>query len=433
MPPPTRARARRPGSDASNGERIAASTDAIRRLAVVKQGLGGIRPRKASRESMLSVVRDLAYIQWDPVPIVAPSHELSFWARVGDFRLSDLDDLIWKKRRLWQHWIPFSALVLTEDFPIYASLMERYPESLGDGWGSQREDARKFLHEHVDLRKKILRELRGGSLTVRQFEDHSHTLRDEGDWGPSSDVSLMLYHLLMSGKVMVVAHDGAQNVWGLVEGTLPEWVDRHALSEREAESAMAERAIRALGAATQRDIRLHFVRGCYLDLPGALDRLCERSIIRRVVIDERSVGKEERFIHARDVPLLESLASGPLEPRVSLLPPFDNLVYNQRRLNRLFGFDYVREQFLPKERRRYGTYVLPILWGDQLIGRLDPRYERAQAKLVVNSVHAEPSAPRDRAVGRAIANKVDDLAVFLGAKEVVYTSQVPDFWKGVLH
>ena len=429
----TRTRARKSASKSPDRQPITASLAAIRRLAVVKQGLGGVQPQKASKEAILSVVRNLAYIQWDPVPIVAPSHILSFWARVGDFWLSDLDDLLWKERRLWQHWIPFSALVLTEDFPMYASLMERYPESLGDGWGSQRDDAREFLHDHVGLRKKILRELRNGPLTVGQFEDHSRTLRNEGEWGPSSDVSLMLFHLLMNGEVMVVAHDGSQNVWGLVERTLPHWVDRQALSEKEAESAMAERAILALGVATPREIRLHFVRGCYLDLPGALERLCERSVIRRVVVEEPTARKEDRFVHLRDVSRLESLASGLLEPRVSLLPPFDNLVYNQMRLNRLFGFDYVREQFLPKEKRRYGTYVLPILWGDRLIGRLDPRHDRAEAKLVVNSVHAEPSAPRDRAVGRAIAEKVSDLARFLGAKEVVYTSQVPDFWKSILH
>ena len=231
---------------------------------------------------------------------------------------------------------------------------------------------------------------------------------------------------------MVVRHDGAQNVWGLLESFLPQWAERHALTEKHAESAMAERAILALGVATPRDIRLHYIRGCYLDLPGALDRLCERSVIHRVVIDGSARRPEEQYVHDRDVSLLESLASGLKERQVSLLPPFDNLVYNQTRLQRLFGFDYIREQFLPKEKRRFGTYVLPILWGDQLIGRLDPRLDRTKGQLVVNSVHAEPSAPTDRAVGHAIADKIGELAEFLGAKDVLYTSRVPAMWKGTL-
>ncbi len=432
MSPPPRTRTRRPASDVPHGEPVHASLAAVRRLAVVKQRLGGTRPPRASKESILSIVRDLAYVQWDPVPIVAPSHVLSLWARAGNFRLSDLDDLVWKERRLWQHWIPFAALVLPEDFPIYGSLMQRYPDSLSDSWGRQREDAREFLRRHVGLRRKVLRELREGPKTVDQFADHARTPRDEGVWGPSSDVSLLLYHLLMRGEVMVVGHDGARNVWGLRERFLPVGPDRPALGEKDAESAMAERAIRALGVATPREIHFHYIRGCYLDLPGALARLAERSVIHRVAIDGVPGRSEERYVHDRDLARLDSLASGLPEPRLSLLPPFDNLVFSPRRLRQLFGFDYVREQFLPKEKRRYGTYVLPILWGDRLVGRLDPRLDRAKGQLVVNSVHAEPSAPTDAAVGRALADQIADLAEFLGATDVVYTSRVPAIWKGRL-
>jgi uncharacterized protein YcaQ len=394
--------------------------------------LGGTRPRRTTKESILKLVRDIAYVQWDPVPIVAPSHVLSFWARLGDFRLSDLDDLLWKQRKLLQHWIPFAAIVLTEDFPLYGSLMRRYPESLSDSWGRQREEARKFLSTHDTLRKRVMRELKAGPLTVAQFEDHVRTLRDAGDWAPASDVAEMLYHLLMAGKVVIVGHDRAQNLWGRSESFLPAWVDRHALSAEEAERLAAEKAIRALGTATPREIHLHYIRGCYGDLSGTLERLREDDVIQRIIIDDPVTRPEERYIHVKDVALLESLAANPPEPRVSLLPPFDNLVYSQTRLNRLFGFNYVREQFLPKEKRRFGTYVLPILWGDQLIGRIDPRLDKEAGKLIVNAVYAEPTAPKDRSVAQAIAGKIAELASFLGVNEVAYGSKVPEDWKDYL-
>ena len=416
-------------SEGSDSGPIIASLDSLRRLAVAKQQLSGKAPRKASKESLLSVVRDLAYVQWDPVPIVAPSHVLSLWARVGDFQLSDLDDLLWKDRKLVQHWIPFAAIVLAEDHPLYGSLMRRYPDSLSESWGRQRDQARRFLDRHIALRRKVLRTLRQGPLTVSQFEDHARTLRNEGGWGSASDVSVMLYHLLMRGEVMVVRHDGAQNVWGLAERFLPEWGGRHALSQDDAECTAAERAIRALGTATRREIHFHYIRGCYEDLQSALGRLRERSLIHPVVVDGSAGQREERYIHDRDVSLLESLDSELPEPRVTLLPPFDNLVYSQARLRRLFGFDYVREQFLPKEKRRFGTYVLPILWGDRLIGRVDPRLDKRGGKLVVQSVHAERAAPKERSVAVGIADKIADLAHFLGAEEVAYTSHVPDPWR----
>ncbi|EQD54317.1 protein containing DUF1006, partial [mine drainage metagenome] len=117
---------------------IRTSLPAARRLAVTKQHLSGKRPGRATAERLVETVRDLPYVQWDPVSVVAPSHLLSLWARVGSFRLADFDRLLWTERRLLQHWIPFASIVATEDYPLYASLMRRYPESLSDSWGAQR-------------------------------------------------------------------------------------------------------------------------------------------------------------------------------------------------------------------------------------------------------------------------------------------------------
>jgi uncharacterized protein YcaQ len=413
-------------------EPISASLESVRRLAVTKQHLAGPVPARTTPSAILSVVREIAYVQWDPVTIVAPSHLLSLWCRLGDFRPEQLDRLLWKEKRLLQHWTPLASIVLTEDFPLYESLMRRYPQSLSRSWGNQRTQAERFLDGHAALRKKMLAELRNGPLLVGQFADHGKTKRSDGDWMPSSNVSLMLFHLLMSGQVMVVGHQGNQNLWGLSEQFLPSWVDRTELSEGEAERMAAERAILALGTATPREITLYFVRGRYQSLRKTLASLEESSAIHRVVV-EGSNDRDERYVHHRDVAALESGRSGSWRPRVSLLPPFDNLLFSSERVSRLFGFDYVREQFLPKEKRRFGTYVLPILWGDRLIGRIDPRLDKAQGELVINAVYAEPDAPRDRAVGGEIAETIDRLARFVGASRVTYSSRVPPAWKNSFH
>ncbi len=157
----------------------------------------------------------------------------------------------------------------------------------------------------------------------------------------------------------------------------------------------------------------------------------EESAIRRLIVEGFSK-RDERYIHDEDVPLLESMATSAWQPRMSLLPPFDNLICSTARTGRLFGFDYVREQFLPKEKRRFGTYVLPILWGDKIIGRIDPRLDKARAELVINAVHAEPGAPGDREVAAKIAETIARFAAFLGATRVTYTSRVPPAWKSSL-
>jgi len=412
-------------------EPIVASLQSVRRLAVTKQHLAGKVPARATTAAVVRVVRDTAFIQWDPVTVVSPSHMISMWARLGDFRPADLERLLWREKRLFLHWIPIAALVLTEDYPLYYSMMRRYPESLSKSWGSQRAYARTFLAGHSKLRRKILAALRKGPLQVGQFEDHSRTPRNDGEWGSSSDVSLMLYLLLMRGEVMVVGHEGGQNLWGLSESFLPSWVDKGNLSGPEFEELAAQRALRALGTATRKEIQYHFPRGMYHDLPGALARLEAMSTIHRVKVDELG-HHDERYIHAEDVRALESMTTAAWQPRMSLLPPFDNMVGSQERLNRLFGFDYIREQFLPKEKRKFGTYVLPILHGDRFIGRIDPRLDKTKNELVINSVHAEPGAPTDRETAAEIGETIERLGRLVGATQVTYTRRVPEPWKSSL-
>lgn len=381
---------------------------------------------------MLSVVRDLGYVQWDPVTVVAPSHILSFWSRVGGFRVADLDRLLWKERRLFLHWTPMASLVLTEDFPLFHSLMRRYPDSLTRSWGNQRTSARRFLARHGELRRKILRGLQDGPRSLGQFEDHARTRRKDGEWGFGSDVALMLYQLTMRGEVMVVGHRGNQDLWGLADLFLPPDVDRSVLTEAEGARVAALRALHALGTATRKEIHYYFIRGRYKDLQATLAELEADARIRRVSVSGVK-DREPRFVLARDVPLLESLETSDWEPRLSLLPPFDNMVYSPARTAQLFGFEYVREQFLPKAKRRYGTYVLPILWGDRFIGRIDPRLDKATGELVIQAVHAEPGAPKAREVASRIRQEIGRLADFLGASRVTYSSRVPAAWRGSLH
>src|SRR2546425_426691 len=102
------------------------------------------------------------------------------------------------------------------------------------------------------------------------------------------------------------------------------------------------------------------------------------------------------------------------------------------RTNGMFDFDYVHENCLPKNKRKFGSYVLPILWGDRFIGRVDPQMDREHERLLINSVHAEPGTPGGKEVSLEIRETIGHLAEFLGAKEVVYTARVPRAWRNSL-
>src|SRR3989442_13678155 len=114
---------------------------------------------------------------------------------------------------------------------------------------------------------------------------------------------------------------------------------------------------------------------------------------------------------------------------MSLLAPFDNPTARRAMTSRSFAFEYVPENSPPPNKRRFGTYVLPILWGDRFIGHVDPKMDRENGKLLINSVHAEPGAPGDEEVSLKIGETIDHLEEFVGAKKVEYTARVPKAWR----
>lgn len=409
---------------------ISTTIDRVRRLTVAKQRLAGRLSRKATSEDILSVVRDTCFIQWDPVDAVAPSHIIAFWSRLGDYRIPDLDRLLWEEKKLFLHWTPTASIVLTEDYPIYSSLMRRYPESLSKSWGGQMRRAKKFLAQHNDLRKRVLAELRKkGPLQANQFQDHVPSKSPDG-WTSGSSVTVMLYHLMMMGEVMVAGHNGLQNIYDLSDRFLPEWVDRKMLSEEEFEREAAQRALRALGTLTPREIHLYFPRGRYRNLTKTLQDLEQEGKIHRVHVE--GLGRKgEQYVHDMDLRLLESIDSKELEPRMTLLAPFDNILGG--RTSRLFGFDYIHENFLPENKRKFGTFVHPILYGDKFIGRTDLRLDKEKKTLKVLSVHAEAGAPSDKETAAKIEEMMGRFAEFIGAKQVEYTGRVRTAWKSSLH
>ncbi len=416
-------------------ERITTTLENARRLAIAKQRLAGALPRNPDSQNILDVTRSLGCLQLDPISVVAPSHLLVLWSRLGVFDTSHLDKLLWSEKKLFEYWAHQASIVLMEDYPLYYRMMRGYPDTFAKPWGpTWRLRVQKYLSANMGLRNYILAELkRRGPLQSRQFEDKSRAKRHGTGWGSMSEISRMLFHLFFKGEVMVSGRQGKQKVWDLSERFLPGWVSKKELSEQEVEYEAVQRALKALGTATESEIPWQFLRGRYRNLKHTLKQLEADSKIHRVHILDRPAEKSQRYIHSQDLQLLEELASDNWEPRTSLLSPFDNLMCDRARTKLLFNFDYTTEIYTPPAKRKYGYYVLPILHGDKLIGRLDPLMDRKKQTLFIKAVHAEPRAPKDKNVSREIGEKVEELSEFLGAKDVVYSRRVPKLWQSQLH
>ena len=144
---------------------------------------------------------------------------------------------------------------------------------------------------------------------------------------------------------------------------------------------------------------------------------------------EEEAWSGEWFVHSEDIPLLDALEKGDWHPRTTLLSPFDNLICDRDRAEQLFDFYFRLEIYTPKEKRQYGYYVLPILHGEQLIGRADLKLDRSKGKLRVIALFAEENAPLDATTGRAITGAFERLATFVGAESISYPKNAPAGWK----
>jgi uncharacterized protein YcaQ len=355
--------------------------------------------------------------------VVARSHLLVLWSRLGGYDPADLEALLWRERRLFEYWTHAAAIVCTHDYPIHSLLMRRHP---------RHQQLRDWLAANQTLRRSILRQLRAsGPLPTRALEDRAEVAWQSSGWTGGRNVDRMLDLLWTQGRIMVAGRQGQQRVWDLAERVLPDWAPTRRPPEREVVRLAAQRSLRALGVATARDIDRHFTAYRYPGLDGVLAALERAGRVERVrVAADGSEHPGPWYVHADDLPLLERLQAGDWQPRTTLLSPFDNLLINRERTERLFGFHYRMEIYVPKAARRYGYYVLPILHGDRLVGRVDPAMDRRSGRLVVHAIHAEPDAPE--AAGPAVAAALQDLASFLGADGIDLRQKAPQVWRSAV-
>jgi hypothetical protein len=385
----------------------------------------------ASSSGVLGLLRELGCLQLDPISVVARSDRIVLFSRLGPYEPAVIESLLWKERSLFEYWAHAASIVLTEDFPIHRPMMQSYRDGVGK-WGRQ---ILAWMAENAPLERHVLDELeRRGPLPARHFEDRSERGWQSTGWNTGRNVGRMLDFLWIQGRVLVAGRTGQQKLWDLAERCLPEWTPREELSERERVRLAAQRSLRALGVARPQHIRQHYVRDRYPGLERVLEELqTEGRIIPASVHGPQGEWPGPWYVHAEDLPLLDRIEGEEWEGRTTLLSPFDNLLCDRARTEQLFGFSFRIEIYVPKAKRRYGYYVLPILHGDRLIGRLDPAFDRGSGRLEVHAVHAETDAPATKDAARAIAAAVEELGRWLGARAIDYgTVHGPAAWKRAL-
>ena len=410
-----------------------------RRLAITRQRLAGATS-KPTPDGILDVARDLGFLQLDPTSVVAPSHQLVVFSRVGPYQPKHLETLLWDERRLFESWAHAASIVVTEHYPIYRWIMQRVATGKGFWHGFSASGERQaqrvlaWMKANDALRRSMLRQIRErGPLPSRAFEDQSTGAWRSSGWNNGRNVGMMLFYLQMMGQLMVAGRSGGQKLWDLPERSLPPWTPKTRLGEPAIVRWAAEISLRALGVASPTDIREHFIRWKYVNLPAALALLEKQGRILPVGIrDTDGSWPGTWYVHADDLALLDRIEAGGWRPRTTLLSPFDNLIIDRRRTSRMFGFDYTMEIYVPAAKRRYGYFAMPVLHEDRLVARVDPAMNRDNKRLSIRRLTVE-SGCEDLQVARATRDAIAGLATFLGAVAIDYDGNVPVRWRRALN
>ena len=360
------------------------------------------------RSSIQGVIEALGEVQIDPTSVVARTEHLVLFSRLGPrFAVAELERLLWEEKALFEYWVHILPI---SDLPLHRISMRRYPH----GEWKRHAYVREWLQANEAFARYVLRELRKrGPLRARDLENRAAQGWSTGGWNDEGqNVPMLLDILWWQGRVMIVGREGRERIWDLASRSLPK-VPARAMATMASE--LVARQLRARGLERLERIGLLFDG----EMPGR-ERAVQRHLRDGLIVPVEVDGLVGRWVAHRE--LLDSAFRG----RTTLLSPFDDLISDRSRIEALFDFRFRLEIYVPKAKREFGYFVLPVLHGDRLVGRIDPSFDRANGVLKIHALHAEPDAPPG--AWAAARRGIDELAAWLGAAEV-RLPRLPSAWR----
>lgn len=380
------------------------SREEARRLAILGQGLAGPHPN-----GVIEVAKLMGRIQVDPTAVVDRAERLALWSRLGAYDREELRLALEEPPRQLFEYVGF--LLPIDDLPLHRPVMERFPRQ--DYTRGQY--VAQWMQDNASFRTYILDELRHrGPLLSRDLDDRAEVPWQTGGWNDGKNTGRMLELLWRAGDITVTRRQGSQRMWDLFEHVFPD-ADIERLPEEVVAIEIMERQLHASG----------FVQpgwGTALDysLPAReVGEDCLRADGTAVPVTIDDLPGE--WLTHRD--LLAAVDRDEWQSRTTLLSPFDPLISDRKRTEALFDFRFKLEIYKPAAQREFGYYVLAILDGDRLVGRIDPVLDRKAKVLRLNAVYAEPNASME--VGERVAGAIGELAAWLGAESVELPDELP--------
>ncbi len=384
----------------TSGVRLSAAQ--ARRITLAAQGFGKPLPDRVDQGHLRRTVDRLGLHQIDSVNVVVRAHYLPAFSRLGAYDRTLLDRAAWgrrSERRLFEYWAHEASLLPLDLQPLLRWRMAR-ADSGEAGWSGLRVFAGERRAEAEALLARIRAE---GPLTAADFDGG----RSGGGWWGWGDTKSALEWLFWAGHITTATRRPSfARVYDLTERVIPAAVlDRPTPSEADAQRALVERAARALGVATATDLRDYFRLGPD-DARVAIAALIDEGVLLAATV----AGWARPAYLYRDARIPRRTEAQ------ALLAPFDPLIWERARTERLFGFRYRIGIYTPADQRTDGYYVLPFLLGERLVARVDLKADRQASRLVVRQVTFERDAPAE--TSERLNQECGAMAAWLGLNEM---------------
>jgi uncharacterized protein YcaQ len=377
-----------------------------RALALAAQGFDTPRPAsKATQRHVNSLISRLGVIQIDSVNVLVRSQELPLFSRLGNHDRNAIPKAT-ESQKIFEYWGHEAAHLPVEIHPLFRWKMEAARLGKARHWGLT-----SFYDDNKAFVKRMLKHVEtNGPTTARELSTRTEKRgADKKTWWDWDESKTALEYLFLTGQLMSRGRgtDFAR-IYDTPERVLPQQVlDAPTPTEHDARKQLLVRSAIAQGVATAGDLADY-----YRQKPAAVKpliaELVEEGELRAVAVDGWA---EKAFVH-RSAKLPKQLHA------TALLSPFDSLVWCRPRNERLFDFHYRIEIYTPKEKRKFGYYVLPFMMNGQMVGRVDLKSDRANSKLLVHSVHTEKGTKRTM-INDALDNELRAMALWLGLDKVV--------------
>ncbi|TAM91888.1 winged helix-turn-helix domain-containing protein [bacterium] len=372
-----------------------------RRIALAAQGFGSRHAAGVRRSTLFATIARLGLLQIDSVNVLVRSHFIPGFSRLGPYDRTLLETLAYgRSARLFEYWAHEASLLPLETFPLLRWRMDRAQRAIGiySGIAQLAREKPRFI---AKVRETIEER---GPLSASDFGG----AKGEGGWWGWSDTKRALEYLFWSGAVTTARRRNSfERVYDLVERVIPaEIIAAPTPTEEQAQRELLLVSARALGVATEADLRDYF----RLDARDAKARVAELVEDGKLLTVSIEGWKQPAYLDPeRKLPRRMEVSA--------LLSPFDSLIWHRPRASRLFGFDYRLEIYTPSHKRVHGYYVLPYLLNGALVARVDMKADRAARKLVVHAVHVEEGVARSDVLPH-LEKDLQAMAEWLGLESV---------------